>query len=957
VGRGIERLPVRPLLHPTPLRNPKLIIQLLSWRQARGRGPQKGFALLAGILVVLGLIVASASLVSVVNGGLNAINDDSAANQAQAVAESGADQIIAVLNQPENRKLLVSGDVAPTTSNWTTTNANLQSPCVSTSNTRPGSNSGYPSSQAVAFADGSFRNLSNISQTGTGDRRFALKAVRYSTGSNGNTNRRSIYRTYTVGSSTAKASAGTVPTGSTFNDLVNLSDPDGSGTLMPGTNTGLIAITVEGRTYRNGNQVGSATVTKEYEVIPKCCGGSFGSNGSGGKYVTGSSLGSDSRYCGVDFGMIVGINNGKLWSYYSNDKYTQRTTTGSVVNLNNMLGIVSADGDPFSRANATIGGRTVGCRVIPGPCSTSSDVYVSGSSDQTLYGQLPATTNTNFTSLSDIAGSSASGVPIVPLYLSTGLPTVASRYAVSWTTGGRPAARIAVASNGGYPSFTSIAATKLYLRTRNDTSPPRVEFCDATYAACSSTSPVNSWAQISTAGTLTIGDDFSSNAYSGTTSNLACTAAATVQCNVNRWPTIWEENDTATGGSGVSAGNVLVGSGKATLKYVSGAPAWSTLTNRAAIARVVNLHALQSPSLSFSQTVTGLSGTAATLEVSYNTTNAAINTDTGWTQLMTTTASGGVTGTSATCTLSGSTYNCRVPIPADAQTGFTKIRLRANSAYTTAQSVAIDNVGITNSTGGAVSYDDWCEYKSTFPATSQFTGGFHCIGPTLTYSAGGTFIVDTSGGSLSWYYNDASDTRGGGVNLPASPVIFMANGATLQHVNCNPNIPPTISFTPTNDNCSTPISDSVYSVVGEQDMFNIFGRDTSPGGSGSTSMQWIQIGSFANAAGSPGKIAGAWFYMPWGAIYLIADQCGGTGGTVNFADPNGWNFGGRIWMRYIIPCGTNYFRVPPSSSTNLAGLIGMATLRTAAGDVDFVSWTGVDWVARAAVSSRSNWSL
>ena len=938
MGRVIERLPVRSLLHPTPLRNPKLIIQLLSWRQARGRGPQKGFALLAGILVVLGLIVASASLVSVVNGGLNAINDDSAANQAQAVAESGADQIIAVLNQPENRKLLVSGDVAPTTSNWTTTNANLQSPCVSTSNTRPGSNSGYPSSQAVAFADGSFRNLSNISQTGTGDRRFALKAVRYSTGSNGNTNRRSIYRTYTVGSSTAKASAGTVPTGSTFNDLVNLSDPDGSGTLMPGTNTGLIAITVEGRTYRNGNQVGSATVTKEYEVIPKCCGGSFGSNGSGGKYVTGSSLGSDSRYCGVDFGMIVGINNGKLWSYYSNDKYTQRTTTGSVVNLNNMLGIVSADGDPFSRANATIGGRTVGCRVIPGPCSTSSDVYVSGSSDQTLYGQLPATTNTNFTSLSDIAGSSASGVPIVPLYLSTGLPTVASRYAVSWTTGGRPAARIAVASNGGYPSFTSIAATKLYLRTRNDTSPPRVEFCDATYAACSSTSPVNSWAQISTAGTLTIGDDLSSNAFSGTTSNLACTAAATVQCNVNRWPTIWVETEptTATGTTIATTqtpttGSVAITSGA--LRLTGGSSATRS------IERVINLHALQNPYLSFTYTRSTLSGTKP-LIVEYS-----IDNGTTYTQL---------TSLPAT-TASASTQ--RFSIPTDAQTGYTKIRFRLGATFLSTEWVAIDNVGITNSTGAAVSYDDWCEYKSTFPATSQFTGGFHCIGPTLTYSTGGTFIVDTSGGSLSWYYNDASDTRGGGVNLPASPVIFMANGATLQHVNCNPNIPPTISFTPTNDNCSTPISDSVYSVVGEQDMFNIFGRDTSPGGSGSTSMQWIQIGSFANAAGSPGKIAGAWFYMPWGAIYLIADQCGGTGGTVNFADPNGWNFGGRIWMRYIIPCGTNYFRVPPSSSTNLAGLIGMATLRTAAGDVDFVSWTGVDWVARAAVSSRSNWSL
>jgi len=272
--------------------------------------------------------------------------------------------------------------------------------------------------------------------------------------------------------------------------------------------------------------------------------------------------------------------------------------------------------------------------------------------------------------------------------------------------------------------------------------------------------------------------------------------------------------------------------------------------------------------------------------------------------------------------------------------------------------VGIDDVEIVKSDGDILRYDDWCQYSSTFPTTSQFTGGFHCLGPTLSFSQGGTFIVDTSGGSLSWHYNDPSDTRGSGVNLPTLPVIFMANGATLQHVNCSSvGIPPTGPVTPS-DNCLTPIPDNVYSVVGEQDMFNIFGRDTSPGGTGSTSMQWIQIGSFANKDNAPGKIAGAWFYMPYGAIYLIADQCGGTGGTVNFDDPDGWNFGGRLWMRYIIPCGTNYFRVPPSSSSNLDGLLGLSSsVGILTGDVTFVSWNSFDWVARAPVSSRLNSSL
>ena len=915
--------------------------------------------MLVGILVVLGLIVASGSLVSVMNGGLLAISGDSAANKAQAVAESGADQIIAVLNQPENRKLLVSGDVAPTTTNWTTSNESLRSPCVSISNKRPGINEdGYPSSQAVAFADGNFRNLSNISQSGTGDRRFALRAVRYSTGTNGDSNRRAIYRTYTVGSPTVKNLAGNVPSGSTFTDLVNLSDPDSNGAQLPGTNTGLIAITVEGRVYRNGSQVGSATVTKEYEVIPKCCGGSFGSNGSGGKNVSTNSLGSDSRYCGVDFGMIVGINGGKLWSDRSNDKFTQLDTSGSVINLNHILGIVGANGDPFSRANATITGRNVGCRVIPSPCSTSDEIYASTSSDFALYNAMPKTTpNSNYTSLTDIAGTSSSGVPIVPLYLPTGLPTVASRYGMFLSTftptppsnrtwASRPAARI---TESKYPSFTSINTdSKFVLRTRNDTTPPRVEFCDANYADCNTTS----WAEVSTAGTLTIGDNFNDPTYSGHTIDPTCIAAENVQCNVNRWPTNWVEREptTATGTriattQTPTTGSVAINSGA--LRLTGGSSATRS------IERVANLHALQNPSLQFKYRFSTSPTGTKPLIVEYSTNNG-----TNYYELATL-----LPETTATTTQRIELIP-RAPDLPNPQTGYTKIRFRLGATFGSTEWVEIDDVEIIKSDGTALWYDDWCQYSSTFPNTSQFTGGFHCLGPTLYFSKGGTFIVDTSGGSLSWYYNDPNDIRGSGVNRPpaastppSAPVIYMAQGATLQHVNCSPVIPPS-AMVIARDDCTTPIPDSVYSVVGEQDMFNIFGRDTSPGGTGSTSMQWIQIGSFANKDNAPGKIAGAWFYMPYGAIYLIADQCGGTGGTVNFDDPDGWNFGGRLWMRYIIPCGTNYFRVPPSSSSNLDGLLGLSSsVGILTGDVTFVSWNSFDWVARAPVSSRLNSSL
>jgi len=927
------------------------------------RSGSRGSVLLVALLIAFGLVVAAAGTVWLLQGGnLGAIFGGDA-NSAQSVAEAGADQIIGVWNDPENHRLLVSGDAAPST--WTTTNQT--SPCLSSSNTRPGSNSGNPSTAALNLVDGNFRNMDNITQTATGDRQFRLKAIRYSTGSLGSSDRRTISRTYAVGNGTATTTTGTIPTGKTFRDLINVDDPDGTGTLTAGTNTGYIAVEVESRVFRNGRQVGTATVTKEYQVLPKCCGGSFGSNNTGGKNFAGSgSLGSDSRYCGVDFGMIVGINGGKFWTKSPNDKYnTIDPSTGNEVQLKNILGVVIDPSYKFER-NAASADSGNGCRVIPGPCSTTSDQYFPdpNANDYNIYygaggyaSWYNASGTTNGGSQSDKDGNSASGVPITPLYINGGLPTVASRFAYTWTASGRPKTLFDTSSPG--PTFTSTGTSyELRLRTRNDTtannnypSVPVVELCaDSSYYASCTSSPTNTWAQISlpsgtATGTLTIGDDFSNN-FSGTTSSLACTASNSAQCNVNRWPSIWVENDTASGGAGVGAGNVLVGSQKATLKYVSGAPTWSTVTNRAAIARVVNLLALQSPYFSFTQTVTGLSGSTATLEVSYSTTNAAINTDTGWTQLMTTTASGGVTGTSASCTLASGTYTCRVAIPAAAQTPFTTIRLRANSAYSTSQSVAIASVNITNSSGAAVSIDNWCEYSSTFPVTAQFTGGFHCLGPKLDFSLGGNFIVDTSGGSLSFYYNSPTDTRSTSLS---TALINMANGAELRHVNC-PNtspastIPPTVKVTAT-DNCTTNIPLTVYSAAGENDMLNIFGRDNSPSG---TTMQWIRIGSKSS---STGKITGVFIYMPWGALYFIADQC------VNSSDPvaSSYNFAGRVWVRYLIPCGSNWFVTPPSSAVNLSAL-GVNS-NVSFNDRNFVGWTGSDWQASVSTATRINGSL
>jgi|688.fasta_scaffold50390_2 hypothetical protein len=904
---------------------------------------QEEGSLQVGLLVALGLVVSATGAVWLLQSGDQVLFSGGEASNAQAIAEAGADIIIGVWNEPENRRHLVAGDAAPNT--WT--NANQTSPCLSSTNTRPGAYNGNPTPEARGLVDGNFRNIDDITQTATGDRRFRLKAVRYSTGAAGSSNRRTISRTYNTTSSTPTTSIGTLA--GNFRDLINLDDPDGSGTLRAGINTGFIAVEVESQVYRNGALVGTATVTKEYQVLPKCCGASPGSNNSGGSTFNtvnsgAGSLGSDSRYCGVDFGMIVGLNGGKFWTYAANDFYkTIDPSTGEQVNVKSILGLVSDPSYRFER-NAASADNNNGCRVIPGPCS-GNEQYVAGSSttDASLYSSINSSSITG--TASDRAGRSASGVPIVPLFINGGLPSVNSRFGYTWTAGGRPAVNFASGGTFG-PTFTSTGtSTTFRLRTRNDTNPPRVEFCDATYLTnnlCTSSSwvPVSLPAGTTANPTVTISEDFASNSFGGTSND--------------RWPTAWEERDTASGGTGVSAGNVLVQSGVARLRYVSGAPSWSTATNRPAISRVVNLHALQSPHLSFTQTVEGLSGTNATLEVRFSTNNAAINTDTGWTSLMTTNASGGTTGTGASCSGSGTTRTCRVPLPLAAQTGYTKIRFRANSNsnFSTSQSVTIDNVAITNNAGGAVSLDNWCEYSTTRPNTAQFIGGFHCLGPLLVMANGGDFIVDTSGGNINFYYNSGSDTRGASLS---TPLINMAAGAELLHVNCpnsgaltEPPSPTGAAVTPSN-NCLTGIPTTVYAAVGENDLLNIFGRDTPPNNSTSNpTMQWVRIGS---TSASPGKISGAFFYMPYGSIYLVQDQCT-TGGT----NPNAtFNFSGRIWSRFLIACGVSYFLTPPSSTLNLQALGINSNINLNASG--FAGSTGIDWTASIATSTRVNSSL
>ena len=989
--------------------------------------------MLAGVLVILALLVGTLGLVAIVNGSNLASLGSGESRDAQQVAEAGADQIIATFNQPENRQLLVAGSTPP--NQWSTTNMDLQSPCVSTTNVRPGANGdGMPSARAVNFRDGQFRNLENVDQVDQGNRRFVLRSIRYSAGNNGSADRRAVYRTFAA-DGTALSQAGTIPTGTRFNSLLNLDDPDGGGALRPGTHTGYIAVTVEGRLYRPDGTFSTSTITKEFEVLPKCCGGSFGSNASGGSTsgtpsnANPGDLGADSRFCGIEFGMITGINGGRFLSQAANDRYTKRNSAGQVVNIGAILGIIDDQNYVWDRnTQQVVNNIQVGCRTVPSPCNTSAEIIPGDTSGNTLvtyYQPFRPTNNptpnicppASLSPLSQalgneasIQGRAASCIPIVPLFLSAGLPSIASKYTYTWTPGGYPdivsqqtVASGSAGSEGGYPQISAVAGDQtgvnvngvnVWIRGNgatgvNQITPgPFLEYCNTRWLpanACASVfdgsgSDIHTWAVISRPGPVTggIGDDFASNSLSGYTAN-----------STPRWPTIWEERDTS--GAGVATGDLTITGGQVTFQDVSG-DYGNTLLNGPAIARAVNLYGLQTPVLefTFSRTGSGSFNNVSALRLDYSfaggvTTNQPITTDGGWVQLATVRADGNVAlsngATGVNCLPAGAIYTCRIGFPQQALTPaadntsenrfshFVKFRLRANSNFNSGtnriNTVTLDNIAIKSSTAGADPvYRNVCEYSATFPVTQSFSGGFHCLGPSIDLRAlGNNLWIDTTDHSISFYYNRPTDSRG---ITAADPLINLVQGGTMSNVACptgrGVGSRPYLNVAPV-ENCRTLVPENEFNPVAEYDRFNIFGRDTSPGtgciDAGRTNQpcnQVIIIGADSSAsATNRSRIAGAWFYLPWGLVSFCVNGCGSLPGLTpaELAQDDSWNFGGRIWVRTILAGGQNHFRVPPSASSSLTQLVGVAN----SADVSFIGWEGIDWVARSPTAARKGFSL
>lgn len=184
------------------------------------------FYLLAALAITVGsLAIASSSSRSLLR---SAFQGES--REAKEAALAGVDTIIGDLNQHNNRRLLVTEDEL---NSWSVLNT---SECPA-----PRDASNNPIAPLIPTAL-SYGNNTEQSLQGDPNRRFVLRSVQKIA----NKSRVTPYD----------------------EDQITIDGDE--------NNVGYIRLTVEGRVYRNNQQIATSTVTREFEIVPKCCGKSFG---------------------------------------------------------------------------------------------------------------------------------------------------------------------------------------------------------------------------------------------------------------------------------------------------------------------------------------------------------------------------------------------------------------------------------------------------------------------------------------------------------------------------------------------------------------------------------------------------------------------------------------------------------------------------------------------------------
>ena len=277
----------------------------------RSRARRDGFSLPIAVVAALGARSTQGFLASVFQG----VN-----REARDVAESAITDFAVTLNREENRWLLVAGNDQLAQWDSNSVHRNL---C-----TGEFVNGKYVPNTALATSANRFMRSDSWQNLISGDssRQFRVEDVRYR------------YENRTAGSERADFNFATMDANIPSHTVRNAA-------LQGGTRT-LLRVTLQGRVQRNG-QLSQARVTREFEVVPKCCKRSFGKHSGLGVAGSDPAWGTDP----VDECPLFtddGVGRGVIVSLYR----------GEPDGSNNTLDIVDEDNTLVTRALCWSGNET-----------------------------------------------------------------------------------------------------------------------------------------------------------------------------------------------------------------------------------------------------------------------------------------------------------------------------------------------------------------------------------------------------------------------------------------------------------------------------------------------------------------------------------------------------------------------------------------------------------------------
>ncbi|MCT0224847.1 hypothetical protein [Synechococcus sp. CS-1328] len=238
---------------------------------------EPGFSLVIVLLLSLGVLLTGVAIMGRVSFGRMGAAWQAQSREAREAAEIGMARIVSELNRERNRRLLVNGAVLNSQ-----TRTYIENPV----------NEGITGSLCTttlpllsgAFPAGADPKAEQVIDT---ERRFQLVSV-----------------SQPASSSEREPSAPTSKNDSDANSTERFKvttgyDPDGTGEAEFPARAGEITIEVRGMSYRNDTLIATTTLSRTFEVVPKCCGGSLGGYGA--------AFGPDTRPCpSIGFGIVGG---------------------------------------------------------------------------------------------------------------------------------------------------------------------------------------------------------------------------------------------------------------------------------------------------------------------------------------------------------------------------------------------------------------------------------------------------------------------------------------------------------------------------------------------------------------------------------------------------------------------------------------------------------------------------